>query len=321
MSRQQIENRYYLPSVTESFEANKNLPPLTADYRLGNLCNCQCRMCHPKASLKWVKDYNNTHPASAHFSAEELLRVQKMDWFYQDELVKDLESKLPSLQHLHFAGGEPLLIPQMEKMLRLAVDSGHASHITLAYNTNLTVLPPKVLELWKHFRGVKLLCSIDAYGILNDYIRTHSNFSIIDKNLRELDRRYEELHLEEVLISTTVQATNILKIDELVHYLATEFKHIVPFPNLINLYYPSNLRSQILPAQIKKRAEEKLKRLKNIELPQNKSYLLHAVDEVINFMNEKDLGNLWPDFLQYNDRLDKIHGESLLKTIPELFVP
>ena len=95
----------------------------------------------------------------------------------------------------------------------------------------------------------------------------------------------------------------------------------MPFPNLINLYYPSNLRSQILPAQIKRRAEERLRELKKIELPQDKNYLLHALDEVINFMNEKDLENLWPDFLQYNDRLDKIHGQSLLKTIPELFEP
>ena len=62
ISRRQMENKNYaelipgLLSQTNS-DGTTDAEFLSFDYRLGNICNCACRMCNPRASKKWIKDW------------------------------------------------------------------------------------------------------------------------------------------------------------------------------------------------------------------------------------------------------------------------
>jgi sulfatase maturation enzyme AslB (radical SAM superfamily) len=235
--------------------------------------------------------------------------------------VREFESKLNDLTHLHFAGGEPLLVPQMVTMLEKCIDLGVAHRIELTYNTNITRLPEKVLKLWPSFREVRLLCSVDGYGALNDYIRTGSKWSDIDRNLKYLDAHASELKVTQILISTTVQAYNVLYLNRLIEYLASEFRTVVKFPNLVNLYQPDNLRSTILPDHLKRLAAERLMALTERayrQLPNHKHYLVSNAVEVINFMNSEDASERFPEFLEYSARVDATAGGSLAAVCPEL---
>ena len=233
-----------------------------------------------------------------------------------------MESKLQGLDQIHFAGGEPLIAPRMTELLQKCIDSGYAKNIVLTYNTNITQLPKSVLSLWKEFKTVKLFCSIDGFGKVNEYIRFPSKWSVIDKNLRYLDENTQELNLSQILLSTTVQAHNVLNLDQLYDYLK-QFKNIVPAMNLINLYSPLYLSTQLLPNSVKKLAAERLLAIKPElykTIPPNDHYLIGNIDDIINFM----MGNnyherYWKAFTDYNGKVDELKSLSFQESIPELY--
>ncbi len=146
----------------------------------------------------------------------------------------------------------------MLEALDICIQSGRANQIDLSYNTNITVIPQRVARLWPHFRSVSILCSVDGFGGVNDYIRRPSKWSDIDRNLHLLDQHFEEWKLRSVLCSTTVQVYNVLTLRDLFDYLGTGFRHLAPAPQLVPLYMPHYLSIQILPALVKDIARERL---------------------------------------------------------------
>lgn len=294
----------------------------SADYRLGNLCNLQCRMCNPRSTKLWIKEWNDMKPEPEKFSQTVMESYTKYDWIDSEHLVKDFEYKAANLEHIHFAGGEPLLVPQMAKMLQKCIDSGNAKNIVLTYNTNLTLLPAKVLELWKHFKGVKILASVDAIGELNYYIRYPANWEQINKNLHFIDEHHEEYNITECILSTTVQALNVHHLPKIYEYLS-QFKFIIKAPNLINLYFPMYFQTTVLPPLYKKLVHLDLLAIAgNIkkDLQPQYHYLADNLDGVIQFMNSQN-GFENGDFEKFKDfqkKFDQKKNLNLLDYCPDL---
>lgn len=282
------DNESFLESTNE--DGSTNAPITSADYRLGNLCNLQCRMCNPRSTKLWIKEWNDMKPQRETFDKETMDSYEEYFWIDSERLIQDVEEKAATLTHLHFAGGEPLLVPQMSKILQTCIEADSAKNITITYNTNMTILPKKVLELWKSFKSVKILASVDAVGDLNNYIRYPSKWSKIHENFHFIDQHHEEYNITECMISTTVQILNILRMEELYEYLE-QFKFIVPTPNLINVHVPTYFKSTYLPPELKEIASEKLVRIKakyEATLPDHYLYLTDNIQQIINFMNSED---------------------------------
>lgn len=319
VSRRNVELSTYtdrIEGMLETTAADGTIPSLvtTADYRLGNLCNLQCRMCNPRSTKLWIKDWNGMKPKGEQFSDEVMESYKSYDWIDSENLVKDFTMKAPKLEQIHFAGGEPLLVPQMSKILEKCIESGNAKNIVLTYNTNLTMLPKRVLELWKEFKGVKLLASIDAVGERNFYIRHPANWEQIDKNLRFIEAHHEEYKIQECMLSTTVQALNIVHLPEIYAYLS-QFKFIVKAPNLINLYFPGYLQTTVLPKQLKVMAAHNLLEIQtNLQdkIEPHYRYLLDNINSTINFMMGYD-GFTTKQFEQFMDFQFKFDEKKNLK--------
>lgn len=325
ISRRQIENKNYDHLIVETVMATKpdgSIPVKyrSIDYRLGNLCNLQCRMCGPHSSTAWLKDWNNVKPEGEKMSDTRRIELESYDWIEKDFLFEEFQKKLSYAEHLHFAGGEPLITPQMARMLQYCIDSGHAQNITLTYNTNLTKLPESILELWKGFKSVRLLCSIDGYGKVNEYVRHPSKWDVLDRNLTYLDDNAEKYHIDEILLSCTVQIYNVLDLPNLYNYLK-KFKKVVPALNLINLHIPNYLQSNVLPDEVKTIATQRLitlyAELKQ-NLPEHHSYLADNIHQVLNYMNSPRDENLLPLFMKINGNMDQVKGVKLEDQIPEL---
>jgi MoaA/NifB/PqqE/SkfB family radical SAM enzyme len=290
------------------------------DYRLGNMCNLECRMCGPHSSSKWLKDWNTVKPKEEQVDEVYRNQLENYNWIEKDYLLVEFKEKLKFVEQLHFAGGEPLFTPQMAQMLKFCVDLGVSKNITISYNTNATKLPPAVLELWKEFKGVKLLCSIDGFNKVNEYVRYPSKWETIDKNLTFLDENFEKYKIQEILLSCTVQALNVLELNQLYTYLK-KFKNVLPALNLVNLHIPYYLKSTVLPKSAKKIATERLiDTAKDLEgsLPQEYKYLSENIYQVINFMNEIDQSDALPVFYMVNKNIDKVKGINFHDYIPEL---
>lgn len=66
------------------------------------------------------------------------------------------------------SGGEPLINRGHQEILQHLIEKGESQNIKIEYNTNLSVIPPKLIELWSHFKKVKLFVSLDGIGDLQE---------------------------------------------------------------------------------------------------------------------------------------------------------
>ncbi len=327
VSRREIEFKAYndkidsfLNSTNDDGSVNK-VDITSLDYRLGNLCNLQCRMCNPRSTKLWIGEWNELKPIEEQFSPEVMDSYTKYNWIDSEFLIQDFEHKAQNLEHIHFAGGEPLLVPQMAKILQKCIDSGNAKNIVVTYNTNLTILPKKILELWKQFKGIKILASIDGIGELNHYIRYPANWENIEKNLKFIEENHKEYNIWECMLSTTVQILNIHRLDEIYDYL-TQFKFIVPVPNLVMLYMPHYFQPCNLPPELKLIATKKLILIKMEKIntvPEHYKYLVENIDSILKVMNSYDgySNNGFEQFKKFQSQFDERKKLALLKSNPE----
>ncbi len=293
----------------------------SADYRLGNVCNLECRMCHPASSAAWLKDWNEVKGTSEQLGPAAMAKYARYDWVDDDGVLEDLRMKVGALDNLHFAGGEPLFASRMSEMLKICIESGRADKIVLSYNTNMTRIPNPIKELWPAFAEVRLYCSVDGFGPVNDYIRLNSRWKVIDENLRMLDQEAEKLRISVMMLSTTVQVYNVLNLAELYDYTTT-FKHMAKALNLISLYRPDYTQTQVLPMEAKEEAARRLRQAQakaaGLVGPYHK-YLLSGVDETINHMMSEDLTHLLPQLMEYTRKVDSRKGMRLQDYIPDVY--
>ena len=208
----------------------------------------------------------------------------------------------------------------MCKVLKKCIELGISKTIALSYNSNITELPEEVLDLWTHFKEVKLLCSVDGFEKVNDYIRPPSRWRDIDANLRYLDLNAKKYNLTEILISCTVQVYNVLFLNDLYEYV-NQFKNIIPALNLINLKYPEFLSTQVLPVPAKILAKLRLEKVKeNIssKVPTVYNYLIENIDQVIKNMEEEDLSFALFKFKNYDLKINEISNMKIKDYLPEL---
>jgi hypothetical protein len=293
-----------------------------ADIRLGNVCNLTCRMCGPVASRLWAPIFNALQPAAYQMPAEELVVLGQNNWVKKSSVSWLLEQSLPHLEALHFAGGEPLILPEMVEALELLVRSGRAGEIELSYNTNLTVLPEKVTSLWKHFKSVSVLCSVDGFGRMTEYIRRPSRWKDIERNLHVLDENFERWKLKWIAVSCTVQIYNVLSLGELFGYLrAGRFRHVGVVPQLIPLYYPAYLSIQALPPDAKRVARRRLQaEIARVVARQDAGLdgVLGSMRSTLAFMDEADTTGVLDEFVEFCGKSDAAFGDSWRETCPEL---
>lgn len=133
-SYRQAENGDYadlIPALVRETDRDGNTPQRYRyfDIRLGNVCNLRCRMCSPQASRLLTEDFRALRGLGP--NNDWLAAMQKLDWFESPQFWDTLCRHLPSLDRLHFAGGEPLIIRQGFDFLRRIVEMGHAHHIGL----------------------------------------------------------------------------------------------------------------------------------------------------------------------------------------------
>ena len=323
-SRRQAENRHFeshVPWILENTD-EQGFAPLrirSRDYNLGNLCNLRCRMCHPRASKLLLDEWNEAARPRLRISDKQAAEYENMTWYNNQQLWDDFTAHCRDLEHLHFAGGEPLIIPEVLKALEICVNEGVAGNIELTFNTNATKIPPRHRELWPQFKTVNLLCSIDAYGPLNDYIRYPAKWTRLAHNLDIIDQHHEELNLGSATLSVTVQIYNIFHLHELIEYCQGRFKFIRTIPNLVHLSIPDYFNIQHLPDDLKQLAAERLQALKTRLVLAGESEGLNQIDSVLAYLGTGEhSAYLMNEFKRVTAIFDRLRGESVTALVPEL---
>ena len=201
-----------------------DIPVTYYDLRFGNMCNLACRMCGPTDSHTWYEQWLDYHDTDGYDdthgrvvlkrNAKGRLFTNDYDWHGSDVFWNSIEKNIPNIQHVYMAGGEPMMIERHYEFLQKCIDTNNAKKIIIEYNTNMTNLPNRVLDMWKHFRQVRVGASIDGYGDIVEYQRWPLKWNQAYKNLKKLDNLCKENKNIFAWLACTVTANNVFHIPE-----------------------------------------------------------------------------------------------------------
>lgn len=179
------------------------------DLRLGNKCNLQCVMCYPGESNQWYKIQEEI-TGSKQFMIDHVMYDadghKHFEWCDEKNYYDLLLNHAEHLQKIKFGGGEPWLVKNHMYFIEQLIEKGYAKNIELEYSINMTVVPQRTLDTIEQFKFVKLCCSVDGYGEVNEAIRHPTKWSVVEKNLDLLDLAPDN---SSVFTSTTVSILNI----------------------------------------------------------------------------------------------------------------
>lgn len=216
---------------------NSRGTPDWMDLRPGRFCNLACRMCFVGVSSAVADEHRQT-PSLESVTGESWHDIR--DWLDDPITIRSVQDLIPSLRCLKLAGGEPLYMPQVLRLLRWCRDTGN-THLELDITTNGTAAKGKVLDLLGSFRRVYLHVSMDGVGMTNDYIRHGSSWPEVDAAYQ----RYSAMANVQTSLLATVQAYNAHQLPEIVRYwraLGSQGSLIFNF-----VENPSELSVDILP--------------------------------------------------------------------------
>lgn len=255
------------------------------DFRNSNQCNLKCRYCGPHFSNQWAKELNIV-PSFKHADF----------WNFKDTLFVD------TLTDMYWCGGEPLILKDHYDTCQLLVDNGISNRITLRYNTNLTILKYKnvqVFDIWKKFKAVNIDVSVDATGEAASYIRSGSDWTTIDKNINDILAGL--MNNVTLRLTPVISLLNIWFLPELVEYARIKNIQITPYV----LYGPDYLSLSALPPELKDLARSKVELIKgNIQCNE----ILHVLAQ--------DKQELFNHALRHVLLLDSIRNEKLFQLLP-----
>ena len=271
-----------LKSMIDKTGALKELNYKTVELRIGNVCNLKCLTCNPMSSTKWNEDIAKLPEKfqSGYYSLDKSFST----WYKDEKWYDELLSSAKDLEEIYINGGEPMLIKEHLYFLQKLCDLGINKKIRLVYSINLTLITPKVIELWKQFKQVELNVSIDDLGERNDYIRYPSKFTATEVNLNLLNNNSFDIK-----VIQTVSVLNVYNIGNFYEYFTQKgFKVEHNY-----VYWPEYLHVSLFKGEIPldKLPEDKAKRLS---------------DEL-----NKDYSIFYDDFVAYIKSIDYIRGLSI----------
>jgi sulfatase maturation enzyme AslB (radical SAM superfamily) len=315
---------------------SEDFPLVYYDLRFGNFCNLKCRMCGPTDSSAWYEEWiqltgsNKFKDTSGILEIKETkkgLEVEVFNWPEYEPFWEQLESNIHNIEHVYFAGGEPMLIERHYDFLERCVNKGFAKNITIEYNTNMTTLPSRVINLWKSFKQVRIGASVDGMGDIVEYQRYPVKWEKILKNLQTLDS------LPSNIISWLAFTVTAYNVNHMIDFMkwklsSSNFKRINstkrrPIITHHVAHHPKHLNVRVLPDAYKKqvtlRFEEFLDWIDQNSFEDHvKTHAKEIVNGVVSYMNSDSYySSEWNNFLKYTQDLDNIRNQNLTNIEPK----
>lgn len=282
------------------------------DIRFSNLCNLRCRSCGPQFSSQWHQDQVRLYGDNKKIPA--LLHAGRSESDILDQLMLHIDY----VEHIYFAGGEPLIMKEHYHILDELIRRGRHD-VRLVYNTNFTQTRYQgrsVFDYWRQFQSVSVGASLDAMDTRAEYIRKGTRWQDVENNRRQM---IEICPNVDFYISPTISILNAWHVPDF-HRSWVDRGLIKPQDLNINLLQdPKWLRLDIAPQHYKEIIKEKIQQHLVWLKPQDTiNRASSGFESVINFMMGADNTNELSKFWNHNSRLDEIRGESVLEAIPEL---
>lgn len=310
------------------------------DIRYGNFCNLKCRMCGPTDSHQWYDDFVQLYNQTGYKDTHERIQLVKnakgrwttdqYDWFQNNNMYWHNFEKYATKAHkLYIVGGEPLIIDEHTASLERIVASGNAPDMRLEYNTNLTMVPDKLIALWEHFKEVRIGVSIDGIDDVFNYQRTPANFDSVYKNMLKLDAN-PRINLKG-WFAYTVTPFNLFHFPEFMQWKLTtsglkKFNPVEDARPIVShhmCHSPKYYNVKVLPLELKQQVaahyQTYIDWVNATDLSANvKRDFAKILNGVVKFMMSEDYSEKYlSEFVQHTVKLDSIRGQNILDIVPQ----
>jgi MoaA/NifB/PqqE/SkfB family radical SAM enzyme len=289
--------------------------------RFGNLCNMKCIMCSPQHSNLWYDDWLDIN----YYGGQQIYKFGKfktynlerdehgrvtMDipkWYETEIWWNRVKEIAPRLKYIYFTGGEPFLVPAMHEMLDYLIDNNFATDVQLRFDTNLSVINPKLIAKLKKFKKILMCVSIDDVGEQYELIRFPGKFNNFTENIKTLQKSGIEIHY----ISTCVGIGSIysmMRVNKFAKTLnvPTEYRF---------LEGPSWLDLRHLPKSAKLEIIEKYKCAGEDDA--DHKWFKAMINLLTKYLDEFDISKLH-EFVRVMDILDEIRSTNWRVTLTDV---
>ena len=306
------QNARFLNDLGDDFELDIDVQfPTWSDLRPGRMCNFGCRMCWGAVSST-IDEENRAHPETKKITWDEPIDVD--EWLDDPIAFESVKESVKNMHVLKLAGGEPLFMPGVIKLLKWCIASGN-THIALDITTNGSRTKGKVITMLSKFEKVFIQFSMCGIGYTNDYIRYGADWN-------ELDAAYKQYNESDNIglnLLATAQIYNIFDLVNIIKYWHENGAQNNLIFNVVN--YPEDQRFDLLPKDMRLKIASELEEAMHTYVPQK----LHSISRL-----EHIISKLRLDFDQEvidRDRIrlakrtkmyDKIRNQDIGSVHPEL---
>ena len=312
------------------------LPVAYYDLRFGNLCNLACRMCGPQDSTGWYDDhyklegkdwFDDTHGREQMTKQNGKWISPSYGWHDSNSFWQQIQANADNVQHVYMAGGEPLLIERHYEFLERCIENGAAKNMLVEYNTNMTSISSRAIDLWKHFKTIQIGASIDGYGSVLEYQRYPANWDKILRNIQIIDTTPDNIS---AWFAYTVTAYNVLHMPDFMRWKLessglTKFNNTNRRPIITHhvAHNPKHINIRVLPPEIKLLVRSRFEEFHAWVIA--RQYPSHVIassasimNSVLDYMNADDYhGQYWEYFGSFTNKLDGLRGQHILDVVPE----
>jgi len=163
-----------------------SMKPISWDYRFSNLCNFKCRMCGDMLSSAWESEQRQQNMINWHNPKNNWMKsdIRKQISEFQDtQIEKEFSDAVEEhrVEEIYWVGGEPLMYEQHWRYMKRIVELGDGPGLYARYNTNLSRVKYKGIDLFddilSNIRDWQICASLDGTGPIGEYIRTGLNYN------------------------------------------------------------------------------------------------------------------------------------------------
>lgn len=302
------------------------------EFRFGNLCNLQCKMCHPNSSSQIVKDLDRLKvidPEGFDHIGAPHLQGNPSDylWYENPQIWETIDQIIPNLDRVHITGGEPTLSIETIRFMERCIELGYADKIFISFCINATNLPDRFMNAIKQFKCVNISLSIDGIGPSFEYIRYPGNWEKVKTNILRIFTELNDPKKHFIGYNVAVQIYNIVNLGEIINELLAIPKSVgyqgdVRFDNMYVIDHPTmiSINGGLTPAVRREALQRMLewyhtdKEKITYPLPEK------SLDWILTILITQETGpHRAKQILRYSQFYDHNKKLSLEKALPELY--
>ena len=196
--------------------------PISWDYRFSNLCNFKCRHCGDMLSSAWESEQRQhgmidwSNPKNNWMLPEVRGKISQ----FQDTVIEQEFSaavERGDVEEIYWVGGEPLMYEQHWRYMQRIVELGHGDRVYARYNTNLSRIHYRGVDLYQdilaHIRDWQICASLDGTAAIGEYIRDGLDYAVwLEHYQRGLAHRQ---HRRQMRIDFTLTLPGMLEVERI----------------------------------------------------------------------------------------------------------